>query len=150
MHMRKLITSASLIIAALSAPLAAAAAQASAESQPFLLAVAREQLPRGERAVIIRTANGAQMDLIVLAPDANSQHTLLGAVAQLRELRRKEPTTSTTVVASIEYAEAVVDAPAERRGRLEAALRQARQGEGRKLAEFGDVHVIVVNPRSVQ
>lgn len=148
--MRKLITTASLIVAALSAPLAAVGAQASAESQPFLLAVAREQLPRGERAVIVRTANGAQMDLIVLAPDANSQHTLLGAVAQLRELRRKNPTESTTVVASIQYAEAVVDAPAERRGRLEAALRQAREGEGRKLAEFGDVRVIVVNPRSLQ
>lgn len=150
--MRKLITVAALAIAALATPRLAVEAQGngSTDSRPFLLAISGQQLPRGERAVVIRTANGAQMDLIVLAPDANSQHTLVSAWHVLKQMREKAPTTPGTDVASISYAEAVVDVPAERRGRLEAALRQAKQGEGRKLAEFGDVHVVVVNPRSVQ
>jgi len=148
--MRNFTITASLVIAALAAPVAAAGAQATTESQPFLLAVASHALPGGERAVLIRTANGAQMDLIVLAPDANAHHTLVGAVALLRTMREKRPTTTTTDVASVQYSEAVVDIPAERRGRLEAALRQARQGEGRKLAEFGDVRVVVINPRSLK
>ena len=147
--MRNLTITASLVIAALSAPVTEVRAQANVESQ-FLLAVASHALPGGERAVIIRTAKGAQMDLIVLAPDANARHTLIGAVALLRTMREKNPTTATTDIASIQYSEAVVDIPAERRGRLETALRQARQGEGRKLAEFGDVHVVVINPRSLK
>jgi hypothetical protein len=150
--MRKLITITALAIAAVAAPRLRVEAQSNgkADSPPFLLAVAGQQLPRGERAVVIRTAHGAQMDLIVLAPDANAQHTLIGAITVLKQMREKSPTTPTTDVASISYSEAVVDIPAERRGRLEAALRQAKQGEGRKLAEFGDVHVVVVNPRNVQ
>lgn len=148
--MRKLITTAILALMVLAVPRVAVRAQVHGESQPFLLAIAGQQLPRGERATIIRTANGAQMDLIVLAPDANAQHTLVGAIRVLQEMREKKPVSATTDVASIPYAEAVDDIPAERRGRLEAALRQARQGEGRKLAEFGDVHVVVVNPRSVK
>lgn len=148
--MRNLTLRASLILAALSAPAASLGAQGNAEPAPFLLAIASQQLPRGERGVIVRTANGAQMDLIVLAPDANAHHTLVGAVALLRDLRAKEPRPTTTDVVSISYAEAVVDVPATQRGRLEAALRQARQGEGRKLDEFGDVHVVVINPRSLK
>jgi hypothetical protein len=150
--MRKLITTAALAIAALAAPRPQVAAQASGngDSRPFLLAISNQQLPRGERAVVIRTANGAQMDLIVLAPDANAQHTLIGAIKVLDAMREKHPANTTTDVASISYAEAVIDVPAERRGRLEAALRQAKQGEGRTLAEFGDVHVVVINPRSVK
>lgn len=148
--MRKLSIMTSLVVAALSAPVAAVGAQSRADTEPFLLAIASHQLPRGELAVVIRTANGAQMDLIILAPDANSQHTLNGAVALLQTMREKNPTTATTDVASVQYAEATIDVPVERRSRLEAALRQARQGEGRKLAEFGDVHVVVVNPRSLK
>jgi len=148
--MRNLTFTASLVIAALSAPVVAAGAQANADATPFLLAIATQQLPRGERGVIVRTANAAQMDLIVLAPDANAHHTLVGAVALLRDLRAKNPRPTTTDVVSMSYSEAVVDVPAVQRGRLEAALRQAHQGEGRKLAEFGDVHVVVVNPRSLK
>lgn len=148
--MRNLTITMSLVFATLSAPVAALGAQANADAPPFLLAVASKQLPRGERAVIVRTANGAQMDLIVLAPDANAHHTLVGAVALLGDLRAKLPRPTTTDVVSVSYAEAIIDVPAERRSRLEAALRQARQGEGRKLAEFGDVHVVVVNPRSLK
>lgn len=148
--MRNLIITASLVVAALSAPATSSGAQANADSRPFLLAIASQMLPRGERAVIVRTANGAQMDLIVLAPDANVEHTLNGAVALLQTLREKNPTPSTTDVASMSFAEATVAVPAERRGRLEAALRQARQGEGRKLAEFGEVHVVVINPKSLK
>ena len=148
--MRKLITTAILAIMALAVPRAAIRAQADGRSRPFLLAVAGQQLPRGERATIIRTANGAQMDLIVLAPDANAHHTLVGAIRVLQEMREKRSVSATTDVTSIPYAEAIDDIPAERRGRLEAALRQARQGEGRKLAEFGDVHVVVVNPASLK
>jgi hypothetical protein len=148
--MRNLTLTASLVLAALSAPGAALRAQGNAEPAPFLLAIAGQQLPRGERAVIIRTANGTQMDLIVLAPDAKAHHTLVGAVALLRDLRAKEPRPTTTDVVSMPYAEAIVDIPAAQRGRLEAALRQARQGEGRKLGEFGDVHVVVINPRSLK
>jgi len=148
--MRDITITASLVIAALSAPVAIAGAQSNANAAPFLLAIASQPLPRGERGVIVRTANGAQMDLIVLAPDANAHHTLIGAVALLRDLRTNTPRPATTDVVSISYAEAVFDIPAERRGRLEAALRQAKQGEGRKLAEFGDVHVVVINPRSIR
>ena len=150
--MRKLITIAALAIIALAGPRSGVGAQASgkADARPFLLAISGQQLPRGERAVIIRTARGAQMDLIVLAPDANAHHTLIGAIKVLDAMRQKHPDNPTTDVASISFAEAVVDVPAERRGRLEAALRQAKLGEGRTLAEFGDVHVVVVNPRSVQ
>jgi hypothetical protein len=150
--MRKLITVAALAIAAFATPRSHVGAQAkgNADSRPFLLAISNQQLPRGERAVVIRTARSAQMDLIVLAPDANAQHTLIGAIQVLERMRLNQPDNPTTDVASISYAEAVVDVPAERRGRLEAALRQAKQGEGRTLAEFGDVHVVVVNPRSVQ
>lgn len=150
--MRKLITIAALAIAALAVPEEGARAQANGntEVRPFLLAISNQQLPRGERAVVIRTANDAQMDLIVLAPDANAQHTLISAYQVLKRMREKAPTTPTTDVVSISYAEAVVDVPAERRGRLEAAFRQAKQGEGRKLAEFGEVHVVVINPRSIQ
>lgn len=150
--MRKLITIAALAIVAFASPRSDVGAQANgnAGSRPFLLAIANGQLPRGERAVVIRTARGAQMDLIVLAPDANAQHTLIGAIQVLERMRLNQPDNPTTDVASISYSEAVVDVPAERRGRLEAALRQAKQGEGRRLAEFGDVHVVVVNPRSVQ
>lgn len=148
--MRNLTITASLVIAALSAPVIAAGAQGKADTEPFLLAIASHQLPRSERAVVIRTANGTQMDLIVLAPDANAAHTLNGAVALLKTMRERNPTTSTTDVASMQYAEATIDVPVERRGRLEAVLRQVRQGEGRKLAEFGDVHVVVVNPRSLK
>jgi hypothetical protein len=150
--MRKLITIAALAIAAFATPRLDAGAQANGNSdaRPFLLAIANSQLPRGERAVVIRTAQGAQIDLIVLAPDANPQHTLIGAIRVLERMRLDQPDNPTTDVASISYAEAVVDVPAERRGRLEAALRQAKQGERRKLAEFGDVRIVVVNPRSVQ
>lgn len=148
--MRNLISTASLVIVALAAPATIIGAQGNAEPQPFLLAIASQQLPRGERGVIIRTAAGAQMDLIVLAPDANAHHTLVSAVALLYDLRAKNPRPTTTDVASVSYAEATIDVPVERRSRLEAALRQARQGEGRKLAEFGDVHVVVVNPRSLK
>jgi len=147
--MRNFTITASLV-AALSAPAAVVGAQGNASASPFLLAVASQPLPRGERGVIVRTANGAQMDLIVLAPDANAHHTLIGAVALLRDLRAHTPRPTTTDVVSMSFAEAVVDIPAERRGRLEAALRQAKQGEGRKLAEFGDVHVVVISPRSIQ
>lgn len=148
--MRKLIILALAAVAVLAIPRVAVRAQANPESKPFLLAVASQQLPRGERATIIRTANGAQMDLIVLAPDANAHHTLIGAIRVLESMREKKPVSSTTDVASIPYAEAVEDIPAERRGRLEAVLRQAKQGEGRKLTEFGDARVIVVNPRSIK
>jgi len=148
--MRKLIIAAIMAVAMLAAPHSAVGAQGNGESRPFLLAIAGQPLPRGERATIIRTANGAQLDLIVLAPDANAQHTLIGAVRALQMLREKKPVTATTDVISIPYAEAVDDLPVERRGRLESALRQARQGEGRKLAEFGDVHVVVVNPSSLK
>lgn len=148
--MRKLITTALVAVAILAVPRPVVLAQANAESQPFLLAIASGQLPRGERATIIRTANASQPDLIVLAPDANAQHTLVSALQVLQAMRERKPVTSSTDVASINYAEAVVDVPAERRGRLEAALRQARLGEGRKLPEFGDVHVVVVNPRSLK
>lgn len=150
--MRKLITVAALAIAAIAMPRTDVGAQVNrnAESRPFLLAVAGQPLPRGERATVIRTAKGAQMDLIVLAPDANAQHTLIGAIRVLQRMRLDQPDNPTTDVASIAFSEAVVDVPAERRGRLEAALRQAKQGEGRTLAEFGNVHVVVVNPRSVQ
>lgn len=148
--MRKLIITASLVIAALSASPVGAAAQRNADAEPFLLAIAKQQLPRGERAVIVRTANGTQKDLVVLAPDANAPHTLNGAVALLHTLRAQNPTPSTTDVASMSYAEATVAVPAERRGRLEAVLRQVKNGEGRKLAEFGELRVIVVNPRSLK
>lgn len=150
--MRKLIIAAALAVAALATPRSNAGAQGSGniESRPFLLAIASQHLPRGERAVVIRTARGAQMDLVVLAPDANAQHTLIGAIRVLERMRQSHPDNATTDVASISYAEAVVDLPAERRGRLEAAIRQVKQGEGRTLAEFGDVRVVVVNPRSVQ
>jgi hypothetical protein len=150
--MLKLITVAALAIATFATPRSAVGAQGkeNVDSRPFLLAIASQPLPRGERATVIRTAKGAQMDLIVLAPDANAQHTLLGALRVLQRMRLDQPDNQTTDVASISYAEAVVDVPAERRGRLEAALRQAKQGEGRTLAEFGDVRVVVVNPRSVQ
>lgn len=148
--MSNLFIKASLVMATLSAPVAAAIAQGKDDSRPFLLAVASQQLPRGERAVVVRTANGAQMDLIILAPDANAHHTLIGAVTLLRDLRAKNPTPTTTDVASIQYAEALTDVPTERRGRLEAALRQARSGEGRKLPEFGEIHVVVVNPKSLK
>lgn len=150
--MRKLITIIALAIAALATPRPQVGAQeiGNVESRPFLLAIANQHLPRGERAVVIRTANGAQMDLLVLAPDANAQHTLIGAIRVLEAMREKNPANTTTDVASISYAEAVVDVPVERRARLEAALRQAMQGEGRTLAEFGDVHVVVINPRSVK
>ena len=150
--MRKLITIAALAIVALATarPQVGAQASGNSESRPFLLAIASQQLPRGERAVVIRTANGAQMDLIVLAPDASAQHTLIGALKVLEAMRERNPASTTTDVASVSYAEAVADVPAERRGRLEAALRQAKQGEGRTLAEFGDVHVVVINPRSVK
>ena len=148
--MRNLFITASLVMAALSAPVAAAAAQGNGDSRPFLLAVASQQLPRGERAVIVRTANGAQMDLIILAPDANAHHTLIGAVTLLRDLRAKTPTPSTTDVASIQFAEAVAEIPPARRGRLEAALRQAKNGEARKLPEFGELHVVVINPNSLK
>ena len=148
--MRKLIITVVVAVAILAAPPSVVGAQTTGESRPFLLAVAGQQLPRGERATIIRTANGAQMDLIVLAPDANAHHTLVGAIRALEALREKKPVSVTTDVVSIPFAEAIDDIPAERRGRLEAALRQARQGEGRKLAEFGEVHVVVVNPRSLK
>lgn len=148
--MRNLIITASLMIAALSASPAGAAAQANSDAEPFLLAVATQQLPRGERAVIVRTANGTQMDLVILAPDANAHHTLIGAVTLLRDLRVKNPKPATTDVASMSYAEATVDVPPARRGRLEAVLRQAKNGEGRKIPEFGELHVIVVNPRSLK
>lgn len=150
--MRKLITIAALAITASATPRSGVGAQAngSAHTRPFLLAIANRPLPRGERATVIRTAKGAQMDLIVLAPDANAQHTLIGAIRVLERMRLNQPDNPTTDVASISYSEAVVDIPGERRGRLEAALRQAKQGEGRRLAEFGDVHVVVVNPQSVR
>lgn len=154
--MRNLFITASLIIAALAAPVAAADAQGSADTrggadtQPFLLAIAKQQLPNGERAIIVRTANGVQMDLVILAPDANAQHTLIGAVTLLRDLRRSAPNPTTTDVASMPFAETRFEIPAERRGRLEAALRQAKNGEGRKTSQFGDLNVVVVNPRSLQ
>jgi hypothetical protein len=149
MHMRNLFISVSFAVAALSAPVVAAGAQGGGDA-PFLLGVATRALPDGERAVIVRTANGAQMDLILLAPDANAQHTLLGAVALLRDLRTRNPRPVTTDVASMSFAEARDEIPAERRGRLEAALRQAKNGEGRRLPQFGDVHVVVINPRSLR
>jgi hypothetical protein len=148
--MRNLFIRASLVVAALSAPVAAAGAQGGADTRPFLLAIAKQQLPNGERAVIVRTANGAQMDLVVLAPDANAQHTLMGAITLLRDLRRNSPNPTTTDVASMPFAETRFEIPAERRGRLEAALRQAKSGEGRKTSQFGDLNVVVVNPRSLQ
>src|SRR5690349_12079729 len=143
MHMRNLIITASLVIAALSTPAGEAGAQGNPDTRPFLLAVATQPLPRGERAVIVRTASGAQMDLIVLAPDANAQHTLIGAVTLLRGLRAKNPSPTTTDISSMSFAEVTGELPAARRGRLDAALRQAKNGEGRKVSEFGDVHVVV-------
>ena len=148
--MRNLIITASLVIAALSTPVADAAAQGNPDTRPFLLAVARQPLPRGERAVIVRTANGAQMDLVVLAPDANAHHTLIGAVTLLRDLRAKNPSPATTDVSSMSFAEFTGELPAARRGRLDAALRQAKNGEGRTIGEFGDVHVVVVSPQSLK
>lgn len=148
--MRNLFITAALAVAALSAPVATVGAQGNSDHAPFLLGVATQPLPDGERAVIVRTANGAQMDLIVLAPDANADHTLLGAVALLRDLRAKNPKPTTTDVASMPFAEARIQISAERRGRLDAALRQAKNGEGRKLSQFGEVRVVVINPRSIQ
>lgn len=59
--MLKLITVAALAIATFATPRSAVGAQGkeNVDSRPFLLAIASQPLPRGERATVIRTAKGA-------------------------------------------------------------------------------------------
>lgn len=125
-------------------------AQQQARTDAFVLGVSTGALPNGVLALVVRTANYAQPDLIVLAPDANAKHTLRGALAMLQKLRDQQPTSSQTQVMSISYAEAKHDMAAERRGRFEAALRSARDGETRVIAGVGKVHVSLINPATLK
>ena len=120
-------------------------AQAHLPQPGVLLAVSKTVLPNGVRALVVRTANGAQQDLIVLASDANAEHTVPGAFALLRRLRMNEPVSATTQVHYITFSERRNALSARSHARYAAQLARARAGKHRDIKGVGEVTVIATS-----
>jgi len=125
-----------------------ARAQSPTEQATLLLAVSHTELPQGVRALVVRTANGTQQDLIVLAPNANAGHTLPGSFALLRRLRSDEPIARASQVHYVIHSEAQQPLSPRARATLAAQLSRARSGERREIAGIGEVSVIATTAGS--
>lgn len=118
------------------------AAQSPVDHRPFLLGVSARDLPEGARAMVVRTANGAQEDLIILAPDASARHTLVSAVALLEKARADTPNPSTTEVHSLTLGVVENTLPDVVKARHQAELERVRGGELRTIPGIGEVRVV--------
>lgn len=114
--------------------------------ESFLVAVSDSTLPRGVRALVVRTAHGAQPDLIVLAPDADAVNTLQGAVATLLRLRAVTGAPARTEVHYVTYSANSRKAPPGSSRKVEAQLRRARGGVRRVISGIGHATVISASP----
>lgn len=119
-----------------------ARAQRPTEQATLLLAVSHTELPQGVRALVVRTANGTQQDLIVLAPNANAGHTLPGSFALLRRLRIDEPIAHSSQVHYVIHSEGQQPLSPRAKAKFAAQLARARGGERRDIPGIGQVSVI--------
>lgn len=125
-----------------------ASAQSNGQSA-LLLAVSAARLPKGVMAMVVRTANAAQPDLVILAPDATSEQTLPGALSLLRRLRINEPVARSSQVHYVELAATAQPLSAGDREKLAPQLARAaaqlastHNGERRNIPGIGDARVI--------
>ncbi len=125
-------------------------AQSTSSSTRVMVGLLETPLSDHARALLVRTAGGTQMDLILLSPGPDADISLGGALSLLQRLRRTEPVARRTSKITIQGSTAPLVQTRAVRSSLSRKLARRDAGVARDLGSYGRALVFMLPNANVR